>query len=247
MACRADATVEDGDFVIRIAAADIGTGARTVLTRIAAETLGSAPERVRVEVGDSALPRASLAGGSMGTASWGSAVVRACEALLKNGERGTADTTEDVEADTGFSRHAFGAQFAEVQVDIDTGEVRVPRLLGVFAAGRILEPTLARSQFIGGMTMGMGMALMERTVVDERDGGFLNRDLAQYHVAACADVQDIDAVWVEEEDPHLNPMGSKGIGEIGIVGTAAAVANAVHHATGRRVRDLPITPPKLVG
>jgi xanthine dehydrogenase YagR molybdenum-binding subunit len=247
MACRADATVEDGDFVIRIAAADIGTGARTVLTRIAAETLGSAPERVRVEVGDSALPRASLAGGSMGTASWGSAVVRACEALLKNGERGTADTTEDVEADTGFSRHAFGAQFAEVQVDIDTGEVRVPRLLGVFAAGRILEPTLARSQFIGGMTMGMGMALMERTVVDERDGGFLNRDLAQYHVAACADAQDIDAVWIEEEDPHLNPMGSKGIGEIGIVGTAAAIANAVHHATGRRIRDLPITPPKLVG
>jgi xanthine dehydrogenase YagR molybdenum-binding subunit len=243
----ASASVEDGEFFVRIAAADIGTGARTVLTRIAAETLGAPAERVRVEVGDSALPKASLAGGSMGTASWGSAVVRACEALLKNGDRGTADTTEDVEADSGFSRHAFGAQFAEVHVDIDTGEIRVPRLFGVFAAGRILDETLARSQFIGGMTMGLGMALMEETVVDEESGGFLNHDLAQYHVAACADVRDIDAVWIEEEDPYLNPMGSKGIGEIGIVGTAAAIANAVHHATGRRIRDLPITPAKLLG
>ncbi len=203
--------------------------------------------RVPREVGDSSLPPASVAGGSMGTASWGTAVVRACEDLLKNGEHGTADTTEDVEADSGFSRHAFGAQFAEVRVDVDTGEVRVPRLLGVFAAGRILDEKLARSQFIGAMTMGLGMALMEETVVDERNGGFLNHDLAQYHVAACADVQDIDAVWLDEEDPHLNPMGSKGIGEIGIVGTAAAIANAVHHATGRRIRNLPITPPKLVG
>jgi xanthine dehydrogenase YagR molybdenum-binding subunit len=97
------------------------------------------------------------------------------------------------------------------------------------------------------MTMGLGMALMEQTVVDEESGGFLNHDLAQYHVAACADVRDIEAVWIEEDDPYLNPMGSKGIGEIGIVGTAAAIANAVHHATGRRIRDLPITPAKLLG
>jgi xanthine dehydrogenase YagR molybdenum-binding subunit len=247
LASTATATAEDGEFLIRIAAADIGTGARTVLTKLAAEVLGAPAERIRVEVGDSALPRASVAGGSMGTASWGSAVVRACEALLKNGETGTADTTEDVEADTGFARHAFGAQFAEVHVDLDTGEVRVPRLLGVFAAGRILDATLARSQFIGGMTMGLGMALLEETVVDDRSGGFLNHDLAQYHVPTCADVQDIDAYWIEEDDPYLNPMGSKGIGEIGIVGTAAAIANAVHHATGRRVRDVPITPPKLLG
>ncbi|GAA2080192.1 xanthine dehydrogenase family protein molybdopterin-binding subunit [Actinomadura alba] len=246
MASRATATAEDGGFIVRIAAADIGTGARTALTRIAAQTLGTSTERVRVEIGDSALPQASLAGGSMGTASWGSAVVKACEAMLKNGAVGSADTTEDVEADSGFARHAFGAQFAEVRVDIDTGELRVPRLLGVFAAGRIIDDSLARSQFIGGMTMGMGMALMEETVVDEEFGDFLNHDLAQYHVAACADVLDIDAVWIEEEDPYLNPMGSKGIGEIGIVGTAAAIANAVYHATGRRIRDLPITPDKLV-
>jgi xanthine dehydrogenase YagR molybdenum-binding subunit len=244
---RATAAVLGDGFVIGIAAADIGTGARTALTRIAAQTLGVSPDRVRVEVGDSKLPRAPLAGGSMGTASWGSAVVKACEALLKNGERGTGDTTEDVAADSDLARHAFGAQFAEVRVDADTGEVRVPRLLGVFAAGRIVDPDLARSQLIGGMTMGLGMALMEETVVDERFGDFLTDDLAQYHVAACADVPDVEAVWIDEDDPHLNPMGAKGIGEIGVVGTAGAIANAVFHATGRRVRDLPITPDKLVG
>jgi xanthine dehydrogenase YagR molybdenum-binding subunit len=238
--------LEDDDFVVRIAAADIGNGSRTALARIAAETLEVPIERVRIEVGDSSLPRASSAVGSMGTSSWGSAVVKACEALLKDGERGTADTTEDVAADSGFSRHSFGAQFAEVHVDADTGETRVPRLLGVFAAGRIIDETLARSQFIGGMTMGIGMALMEETVVDEQFGDFLNHDLAQYHIAACADIQDVEAAWVEETDPYLNPMGAKGVGEVGIVGTAAAIANAVHHATGHRVRDLPITPAKLL-
>jgi len=243
---QASAAAENGGFVVRIAAADIGTGARTALTEIAAEALDAPPGRVRLEVGDSSLPRASVAGGSMGTASWGSAVVKACEDLRKNGSEGVADTTEDVRGDTGFARHAFGAHFAEVRVDMDTGEVRVPRMLGVFAAGRIIDPTLARSQLIGGMTMGLGMALMEETVTDAATGDFLNHDLAQYHVAACADVQDIDAVWLDEEDPHLNPMGAKGIGEIGIVGTAAAIANAVYHATGRRIRDLPITPAKLL-
>jgi xanthine dehydrogenase YagR molybdenum-binding subunit len=244
---RATALARDGGFVIRIAAADIGTGARTALTQIAAETLATSPDRVRVELGDSDLPQAWLAGGSMGTASWGSAVVKACEDLLKNeGPVGSADTAEDVAADSGFARHAFGAQFAEVHVDADTGEVRVARLLGVFAAGRIIDATLARSQFIGGMTMGLGMALMEQTIIDQAQGGFVRRDLAQYHIATCADVQDIDAAWVEETDLQLNPMGAKGIGEIGITGTAAAIGNAIHHATGRRIRDLPITPAKLL-
>jgi hypothetical protein len=196
---------------------------------------------------DSDLPRAWLAGGSMGTASWGSAVVLACENLLKseNGE-GSADTADDVAGDQGWAQHSFGAQFAEVLVDAGTGEVRVPRLLGVFASGRIVDPVLARSQFIGGMTMGLGMALMEQTIVDQAQGAFLHRDLAQYHIATCADVQDVDAIWIDEQDPHLNPMGVKGIGEIGITGTAAAIGNAVYHATGRRVRDLPITPAKLL-
>jgi xanthine dehydrogenase YagR molybdenum-binding subunit len=242
----ATADALDGGYVVRIAAADIGTGARTARGKIAASVLNVAPARVRVELGDSALPAAPLAGGSMGTASWGSAVAAACEALLKNGSHGRADTAADVAEDSGFARHSFGAQFAEVLVDPLTGEVRVPRLLGVFAAGRIIDASLARSQFIGGMTMGLGMALMEATAVDASAGCFVGLDLAQYHVATCADVQDLDAFWIDEQDAHLWPGDGKGVGEIGITGTAAAIGNAVYHATGRRVRDLPITPAKLL-
>jgi xanthine dehydrogenase YagR molybdenum-binding subunit len=236
----------DGGYEVRIAAADIGTGARTVLGDIAASVLGVDAARVRVVLGYSALPDAPLAGGSMGTASWGSAVADACEALLKDGEHGSADTADDVAKDKGWARHSFGAQFAEVLVDPLTGEVRVPRLLGVFAAGHIINPVLARSQFIGGMTMGLSMALFEETAVDASAGAFVRADLAQYHVAACADVPSVEAFWIEEIDPHLWPGGGKGIGEIGITGTAAAIGNAVYHATGRRVRDLPITPAKLL-
>jgi xanthine dehydrogenase YagR molybdenum-binding subunit len=174
-------------------------------------------------------------------------VTAACESLLKDGAHGRADTAADVAEDSGWARHSFGAQFAEVLVDPLTGEVRVPRLLGVFAAGRIVNPVLARSQFIGGMTMGLSMALFEATAVDAAAGGFVRKDLAQYHIACCADVPSVEAFWIEEDDPHLWPGGAKGIGEIGITGTAAAIGNAVYHATGRRVRDLPITPAKLLG
>jgi xanthine dehydrogenase YagR molybdenum-binding subunit len=238
----------DGTWLVGLAAADLGTGARTALTQIAADTLEVLPESVRVELGDTALPDAPLAGGSMGTASWGSAVVKACRALREQGGEGEVrvDTTDDVAADEPLAKHAFGAQFAEVRADPQTGEVRVTRLLGVFAAGRIINPKTARSQLIGGMTMGLGMALMEESVLDPRFGDYVNHDLATYHVPVIADVEEIDALWVDEDDPHVNPMGAKGIGEIGIVGTAAAVANAVYHATGRRVRDLPITPAKLL-
>jgi xanthine dehydrogenase YagR molybdenum-binding subunit len=225
-----------------------------VLAQLAADELEVPLSDVRIQVGDSALPHAWLAGGSGGTASWGSAVVLACRRLrerLSAGEEPPvevlADTAEEVERDRrDVSRHAFGAQFAEARVDVDTGEVRVAQLLGVFAAGRILNPVTARSQFIGGMTMGMSMALHEESVIDREFGDFLNHDLAQYHVAACADVLDVDATWVEEQESELGPVGAKGIGEIGIVGTAAAVANAVFHATGVRVRDLPIVPAKLL-
>jgi xanthine dehydrogenase YagR molybdenum-binding subunit len=145
-----------------------------------------------------------------------------------------------------YAMHAFGAQFAEVRVNADTGEVRVPRLLGVFAAGRIINPKTARSQLLGGMTWGLSMALHEESVLDPRFGDYVNHDFAEYHIATNADVGEIDVAWIEEDDPHVNPMGVKGIGELGIVGTAAAIANAVYHATGTRVRDLPITLDKLL-
>ena len=247
----------DGTFTIRTSAADIGTGARTALTQIAADALEVPVERVRVELGDSAFPPGPVAGGSMGTASWGTAVVRACRELRARlaehgseppaeGLEATADTSEEIESQEPFARHAYGAQFVEARVDADTGEVRVPRVLGVFAAGRIVNAKTARSQLIGGMTMGVSMALHEESVMDPRFGEYVNHDFAGYHIASCADIAEIEATWVEEDDEHLNPMGSKGIGEIGIVGTAAAVANAVHHATGIRVRDLPIRLDKLL-
>jgi xanthine dehydrogenase YagR molybdenum-binding subunit len=239
----------DGTYTIELAAVDIGTGARTVLTQIAADALEVPLDRVRVSIGDSSFGQATVAGGSMGTSSWGSAVVKACRMLRAGGDEVTADTSEESEAAgrEPLSKHSFGAQFVEVRVDADTGEIRVPRMLGVFACGRILNAKTGRSQFIGGMTMGVSMALLEETIVDPRLGAFVNHDLAMYHVPVHADIHEIEALWIDEDDPHVNPMGAKGIGEIGIVGAAAAVANAVHHATGVRVRDLPIRPDKLVG
>ncbi|MYV66605.1 molybdopterin-dependent oxidoreductase, partial [Streptomyces sp. SID2131] len=247
----------DGRYTVRVDATDIGTGARTVLAQIAAEALGVPLDAVRVELGSSVLPDAPVAGGSSGTGSWGWAVHKACTALRERladrsgalpseGVTAEADTEEETGGDSPYARHAFGAHFAEVRVDTVTGEVRVSRLLGVYAAGRILNSRTARSQFIGGMTMGLGMALTEHSTMDAAFGDYTERDLASYHVPACADVPAIQAHWVDEHDPHLNPMGSKGIGEIGIVGTAAAIANAVHHATGVRLRDLPLTPDRLL-
>jgi xanthine dehydrogenase YagR molybdenum-binding subunit len=244
----------DGNVLVRIAAADIGTGSRTALSRIAAEQLDIDTSRVRVEIADSDFGQAPLAGGSMGTASWGWAVTKACRELreqLRDGvPRGgismSADTTADVAALPEIARYGFGAQFAEVRVDVHTGEVRVSRLLGVFATGRIASPVTARSQFIGGMTMGIGMALLEEGVMDHVFGDYLNHDLAQYHVPVEADVPAIEVSWLDEDDDRVNPLGVKGIGEIGIVGTAAAVANAVWHATGIRQRVLPIRPDRVI-
>ncbi|MGH3917351.1 MAG: molybdopterin cofactor-binding domain-containing protein, partial [Pseudonocardiaceae bacterium] len=150
-------------------------------------------------------------------------------------------TTPDNPDRERYRMSAFGAQFAEVRVREDTGEIRVPRMLGMFAAGRIINPRTARSQFIGGMTMGLSMALHEHSVLDPRFGHVVNYDFADYHIAANADVPAIEVHWLDEHDPHVNPLGSKGIGEIGIVGAAAAIANAAYHATGIRVRELPLT------
>jgi xanthine dehydrogenase YagR molybdenum-binding subunit len=246
-----------GHYSVLIDASDIGTGAWTVLTQIAADALEVPLERVNLEIGDSRLPRAQIAGGSMGTASWGSAIIEAVRRLRTRlydeykgvvpteGLEETGEAGENPEAQR-FSMHAYGAQFAEVRVNIDTGEVRVPRLLGVFAAGRIINSKTARSQLLGGMTMGLSMALHEESILDPRFGDYVNHDFAEYHIATNADVGTIDVTWIDEDDSHVNPMGAKGIGEIGIVGTAAAIANAVYHATGIRIRDLPITLDKLL-
>lgn len=242
----------DGHYSVFIDATDIGTGAWTILTQIAADALDVPVEHVHLEIGDTALPYAWLAGGSMGAASWGTAIVETARKLraLPRAEQRVGlevqgESGENPEAQR-FAMHAFGAQFAEARVNRDTGEVRVPRLLGVFAAGRMMNAKTARSQLLGGMTMGLSMALHEESVMDARFGDYVNHDFAEYHIATNADVGVVDIAWIEEDDPHVNPMGAKGIGEIGIVGTAAAIANAVYHATGVRVRDLPITLDKLL-
>ncbi|WP_116205576.1 xanthine dehydrogenase family protein molybdopterin-binding subunit [Amycolatopsis circi] len=249
---RATIRFEKGRYAVEIGAADLGTGAWTILPQIAADALDVPADSVDVRIGDTDFPNATVAGGSTGTASWGSAVVAAARAFREkygsdpgDGDEAQADTPENPAAEH-YSMYAFGAQFAEVRVDADTGEVRVSRLHGTFDVGQIVNPVTARSQLLGGMTMGLSMALHENSVLDPRFGHVVNHDLAEYHIATNADVEDLRADWLDETDPHLNPMGSKGIGEIGIVGTAAAIANAVHHATGVRVRELPITLDKLL-
>lgn len=242
----------EGRYRVRIGAADLGTGTWTALTQVAADALQCPVEAVELEIGDTDLPNATVAGGSSGISSWGWAIVAAARELRRlhgakppAGAEASAQTPKEAEDKT-FAQHSFGAQFAEVRVNAATGEVRVSRMLGVFSAGRIVNPRLARSQLIGGMTMGLSMALHEESVLDERFGHVINHDFAGYHIATHADVADLDAIWLDEVDDRSTPMGSRGIGEIGIVGAAAAIANAVYHATGRRFRRLPLTPDKLL-
>jgi xanthine dehydrogenase YagR molybdenum-binding subunit len=245
----------DDTFTVRIAAADIGTGARTALTLVAADALDTPPERIRVRIGDSAFGPASIAGGSSGTRSWSWAVTAAASELRERlvpgmeipaqGITVRSDTTAAITALAQKERHSYGAQFAEVAVDPATGEVRVRRMLGIFAAGRIVNPLTAKGQFTGGMIWGLSMALHEEAARDAYFGGQVGADLAGYHVATHADVPHIEADWVDDHDPE-DPVGIKGIGEVGIVGAAAAVANAVWHATGVRHRSLPIRPDRIL-
>ncbi|MEV7403013.1 xanthine dehydrogenase family protein molybdopterin-binding subunit [Streptomyces sp. NPDC091267] len=245
----------DGTYTVRINAADIGTGARTAMALVAADALEVAPDHIRVRLGDSDLGPAMIAGGSTGTRSWAWAVRLAAAELRERlalgggippeGITARSNTADAIAALPEMERHSFGAQFAEAAVDVTTGEVRVRRLLGIFAAGAIVNPLTARSQFVGGMTWGLSMALHEEAIRDRASGGHVGADLAGYHFAAHADVPVVEADWVDDHVPD-DPVGIKGIGEIGIVGVAAAIANAVWHATGVRHRELPIRPDRVL-
>jgi xanthine dehydrogenase YagR molybdenum-binding subunit len=242
----------NGVAEVEVAASDMGPGTYTSMTQVAADTLGLPMEQVRFSLGRSDFPPAPPHGGSWTMASVGSAIRAACIAVREKAARHDADANagqpiealassqRDPEVAQRYSMHAFGAVFTEVAVDPDVGTIRVRRALGVYGAGRIVNPRLAASQCTGGMVGGIGMALMERTVLDPRDGRPVNAHMADYLVPVNLDIPQLEAHFVEEEDPHVNPLGVKGLGEIALVGMAPAIANAVFHATGKRVRDLPI-------
>ncbi len=238
----------DGTAEVEIAASDMGPGTYTSMTQVAAESLELPVVRVRFSLGRSDYPPAPSHGGSWTMASVGSAIRAACIAVREQAAKGrndrpieaTASSQRDPEAAARFSMHSFGAVFVEVAVDPDVGTIRVRRAIGAYGIGRIVNPRLARSQCTGGMVGGIGMGLMERTALDVRDGRPVNAHMADYLMPVTLDIPELEAHFVEEADPHVNALGVKGLGEIALVGIAPAIANAVFHATGKRVRTLPI-------
>ena len=261
---------KDGTVTVRSATHEIGTGTYTAMSQFAADTLNIPIEKIRFELGDSQFPIAPNNGGSWLTASVAPAVMGACGQLKKQvvdlagswpgDARAVADLfaragQEQIQADfmsepnseerKKFSFMSYGAIFVQAHVDV-FGQVRVKRAVGVYDMGRMINPRLARSQIMGGMLFGFSTALMEATVPDEKTGRIVNPNLADYHVAVHADTPEFHIDFINEPDPHVPDLGARGIGEIGIVGAPAAVANAVFNATGKRVRDLPITPDKLI-
>lgn len=285
----------DGTAVVQSAGSDIGTGTYVIMTQIAADALGLPPERVRFELGDTDFPYSPVQGGSMLTASLGSAVQAACLAvreqalslastqpnsllsnvkadevevedgrlflkqdaskgesytdILKRANKDYIETEKDSEPgdeSQRFSLHSFGAHFAEVHIDPEFGLVRVSRVVSVCDIGRVINTKTASSQVSGAVVGGIGKALMEYTQMDPRNGRIVNANLGEYHVPVNADVAAIETYFVGEPDLKANPLGARGVGEVGMVGVSAAIANAIFHATGKRIRDLPITPDKLL-
>jgi xanthine dehydrogenase YagR molybdenum-binding subunit len=237
----------DGRLTVSSATADIGTGTYTIMAQVAADALGLPIDHVTVQLGDSRLPTGPVEGGSWTAASVGSAVKTACDRVRERLRRGDVPpieetaTVEPSKQQEDYALYTHSAVFAEVKVDEELGTVKVTRVVSAIAGGRILNPKTARSQIVGSVVWGIGMALQEESVMDHALGRFMTHNLADYHFPVHADVHDIDVIFVEEHDDVVNPLGAKGLGEIGIVGVGAAIANAVYHATGKRVRDLPIT------
>ncbi len=232
---------------------DIGTGSYTIFAQIAAEILDIPLEGVTVKLGHSSYPITPGSGGSFGASSCGAALLDACKKLKARldkheGPQGLSamGRVEPGDEYKKFAQFAYGAHFAEVGVDADTGEVRLRRMLGVFDAGRILNAKTARSQMIGGMIWGVSSALFENQEVDTRYGSFVNVDLANYHVPVHADVPAVEAIALKVFDEHANALGSKGVGELGICGAGAAVSNAIYNACGARVREYPIRLDKVL-
>jgi xanthine dehydrogenase YagR molybdenum-binding subunit len=257
----------DGTALAEASFSDIGTGVFAIFPQLLGDALGMSPERIEIRHGDTALPQASGTYGSSTAMCVGGAMLDAVAKLKAElGEdpvaalraSGRAEAVAEgafsvgdgpMDADGGSTPYAmrtWGAVFVEVGVDQELGLLRLRRMLGSYSVGRILNPRTARGQFIGGLIWGWGMAAMEQSAFEPNLGRFLSKNLSGVALPVNADITDVDAVWVEEEDPHASPWGGKGIGEIGAVGVAAAVANAIFHATGRRIRELPILPEHLV-
>lgn len=255
-----------GDALVETAATDIGTGMATILAQLVASELGLSVAAVEVRLGDSGLPAAPTAGRSKSTASVLPAAQAACAQLREKIEAAEAArgarsrtgplahrmteaavaslqasaTSAGKPATKALSFHSFGAHFVEVRVDEALARLRVTRVVSAFDCGRIVNPSLAASQIKGGIVFGIGMALMEKTQFDPGTARIVNDNLADYHLPVNADVPDIEVLFVGAPDEQFNPLGVRGLGEIGVPGVAAAVANAVFHAIGRRVRSLPI-------
>jgi xanthine dehydrogenase YagR molybdenum-binding subunit len=282
----------DGTAQVCLATEDLGTGMWTVVAIVGAQSLGLPVERVRPEIGDSALPPAPVAGGSQSTASVSPAIEKAAQSaktkliqlavrekkspfsgmkpedisyedgqLVGGGKRvdfgtvlnaigrGSVEATETAapgDEQEKYAFYSFGAQFCEVAVNRWTFEIRVKRVTTVMDIGTVVNPKTARSQVIGGIVFGIGMALMEGSQLEETTGRYANGNFADYLVATNADVPHIDVHFIGKPDTIFNPIGARGAGEIGVTGIPAAIANAVYNATGQRVRDFPITLDKLI-
>jgi xanthine dehydrogenase YagR molybdenum-binding subunit len=248
----------DGHVVVETGMQEIGSGLPAMVQAAASEILGCDPADVEVTHGDSTLPPHTGTMGSMSTGALGSAVQEAAGAVMEKLRAQPGQSLADLvgasglefveaegrwepDAESGrYSIQTYGAVFVEVRVDADLGLVRVPRIVAVYGAGRIINQLGAHSQMTGGIIWGYGQALLEKSVMEPNLGRFLSRNLAGYVLPVNADIGSIEVSFVDEEDRIASPIGAKGIGELGATGVSAAIANAVFHATGRRVRDLPI-------